>query len=195
MSRRYSALIRSLAREADEAARAKAKQRAASALQDARNHGEIWSKSVDWRVRKEAFKKFLELFPGSAEYLNRQLDERLRDLANVLSDSLCNNSIIDLSSLKKPELAGADAADEILEHNQQIDNFARAIEDGEPSAISDYFELVLRCTIYPDGFHKNAQIVYANELRQLVVDYQLPTVDKITPTVEIYKKKGGRRNR
>jgi hypothetical protein len=45
--------------------------------------------------------------------------------------------------------------DEVVEHNRQIDEFGKAFEEGEADAISDYFELVLRCSGYPDGFHKN----------------------------------------
>ena len=98
--------------------------------------------------------------PGSPDYLNRQLNDRLDDLANILPISLVRNPVIDLAYLKKPEPTGA-AIDEILEHNRQIDEFTEGFEDGEPDAISGYFELVLRCSIYPDGFHKNLRIAYA----------------------------------
>lgn len=128
-------------------------------------------------------------FSGSSEYLNRQLDERLNDLANILPTSLSTNPALlatDLRFLKRPEPTGA-TIDEVVEHNRQIDEFAKAFEEGGADAICDYFELVLQCSIYPDGFHKGWRIAYANESGQSVVDYQLPTVDEIVPTVERYK--------
>jgi len=189
MPRRYSALIRTLAREADEAGRAEAKRRQALVLEEVRNYNQKWNGSSDWRNRKEALNTLFEYeLPGSDEYLNRQLSERLYELANILQSSLCNKLVDDLPSLKRPQPSEADATDEIVEYHQQIDDFSKALEGGEADAISDYFELVLQCSFYPDGFHKNLEVVYANESRQLVADYQLPTIDEIVPAVEAYKR-------
>jgi hypothetical protein len=184
MSRRYSTIIRTLACEADQAARAKAKQQADIVLQDLRR---INIQTLDSRARREHIHKLFEYTaPGSSEYLNRQLDERLNDLANILSISLSTNPLINVPFLKRPEPTGV-AVGEVVEHNRQIDKFAEALREGDVDAISDYFELVLQCSIYPDGFHKNPQIAYAKESKQLVVDYQLPTVDEVIPEVERYK--------
>jgi restriction system protein len=79
-----------------------------------------------------------------------------------------------------------------VEQDRQIDEFAKAFEEGEADAICDYFELVLQCSLYPDGFHKRSQIAYAKESRQLVVDYQLPTVDEIVPAVQVNWKQRAR---
>lgn len=159
------------------------------------------TKGIDWNnphVRKRleatvgtvAFTSLAALHAnsgaGRSASLNRQLDERLNELANILPISLSTNSIIDLQFLKRPEPTGA-TIDEVVEHNRQIDKFAKAFEEGEADAICDYFELVLQYSIYPDGFHKNSRIAYANKSRQLVVGYQLPTLDEIVPAVERYK--------
>ena len=73
----------------------------------------------------------------------------------------------------------------------KYDEFGRAFDEGEADAISDYFELVLQCSSYPEGFHKELPSCHTpTSSRQLVVDYQLPTVDEIVPAVEIYKPKG-----
>jgi hypothetical protein len=159
MPGRYSTIIRTLAREADEAARTKANQQEAIVLQALQS---TRIKTLDQQSRRAYVQKLFEYtFPKSSEYLNRQLDKRL----------------VNLPFLKRPEPTGV-AIDEDVEHNRQLDEFAKAFEEGEADAICDYFELVLQCSIYPDGFHKNPRIAYANESRQLVVDYQLPTVDR-----------------
>jgi hypothetical protein len=175
MPGRYSTIIRTLAREADEAARTKANQQEAIVLQALQS---TRIKTLDQQSRRAYVQKLFEYtFPKSSEYLNRQLDKRLHDLANILPTSLCSNPVVNLPFLKRPEPTGV-AIDEDVEHNRQLDEFAKAFEEGEADAICDYFELVLQCSIYPDGFHKNPRIAYANESRQLVVDYQLPTVDR-----------------
>lgn len=146
------------------------------------------------------------------QYLNRQLYEILRDLANILPTSLSANPVINLPFPKTAEPTRV-LIDKVVEDNQQVDEFrkafeeflidevvecnrqilefGRAFDEGKADVISDYFELILQCSSYPEGFKKNYQVVYANESRQLVVDYQLPTVDEIVPTVEIHKQRTG----
>lgn len=52
---------------------------------------------------------------------------------------------------------------------------------GQPEAVSAVFDLVLESSPLPDGFPRSAQIAYSPQSRQLVVDYQLPTMDDIVP--------------
>ncbi|MGB7972804.1 MAG: hypothetical protein WCF81_00350 [Roseiarcus sp.] len=163
MPRKYFALIRTLALEAHQSAQAKARQRADFVLSDAEKHIKIWQESLgwaaadlkmvlqdksaeyhDWRASEEGRKKFWEhKVPGSAEYLNRQLNERLDGLANILPISL-NTDLINLALLKKPEPTAAifadmpkltllAAMDDVVEHNRQIDKLADALRGGVTS--------------------------------------------------------------
>jgi restriction system protein len=79
------------------------------------------------------------------------------------------------------------AISETEEHNRQIDEFISALENADPRAIKQYFEMVFHLSQYPTGFPKKCRIAYITDSRQLVVDYQMPTIDEIVPSVEKYK--------
>ncbi|HWY83589.1 MAG TPA: hypothetical protein VNY10_16980 [Roseiarcus sp.] len=198
MSGRYAAIVGALACEADQAARAKAEQNAAKAKQKA---AAVEQEMHDLKKKKglgleyilkssSATQTRLESVRGSEAYLNK----RLNVLESILSAPI-NKSPISLELLKKPEPTAAiyedmpkltllAALDEVIEHNRQVDEFATALRSRDVDAICGYFELILQCSIYPDGFHKNSRIAYEDGSRHLVVDYQLPTVDEIVPTAE-----------
>ncbi|MFD4671912.1 restriction endonuclease [Lentzea sp. NPDC058450] len=63
------------------------------------------------------------------------------------------------------------------EHNAEVDGFAEAFRAGEPQAIVDYFTLVLANSDYPDSFPQRYRIAYVPESKQLVIEYELPTID------------------
>jgi restriction system protein len=63
--------------------------------------------------------------------------------------------------------------------NAQVDQFAREYQEGKPRAVTDYFRLVLDRSEYPEGFPKIAKTAYVPESKQLVVEYDLPTIDVI----------------
>lgn len=73
------------------------------------------------------------------------------------------------------------------EHNQQIDAFREAYRVGNPAAVSDYFDLALEQSDYPEGIQSTCKIAYLPESKQLVVDYNVPTLDDVIPTVELYR--------
>jgi restriction system protein len=62
------------------------------------------------------------------------------------------------------------------EHNADIDAFAQAFHEGEPQAIVEYFTLVLANSDYPESFPQRYRAAYVPESRQLVVEYELPTI-------------------
>lgn len=66
---------------------------------------------------------------------------------------------------------------ETEEHNAEVDRFAEAFQAGEPQAIVDYFTLVLANSDYPESFPQRYRIAYVPESKQLVVEYELPTID------------------
>jgi restriction system protein len=187
MSRRYSAIIRTLAREVHEAAKRTKAERLEAIVEQQKKYLEQDLKLLRGPPREEYFRiLYTRHLPGSSESLNKKLDQRIDELTNILPTSLSATSLIGLPFLTKSEPMGA-VIQEVVERNRQIGELIKALEQGEADAVSSYFELVLRCSIYPDGFHENPRIAYINESRLLIVDYQLPTVDEIVPTVERYK--------
>jgi restriction system protein len=77
--------------------------------------------------------------------------------------------------------------DETTKHNQEIDMFAAALQKAEPEAIMNYCTLVLESSEYPDGFPQHAKIAYVPESKQLVIEYDLPTMDAVIPEMKEYK--------
>jgi restriction system protein len=78
-------------------------------------------------------------------------------------------------------LAATDAA-----QHADIDAFAAAFASGDPDAVVTYLDLVLHGSAYPDAFPQHYKLAYTPESRQVVVEYQLPTVEVI-PAVKAYK--------
>ncbi len=72
------------------------------------------------------------------------------------------------------------------EWNAQIDQFARDYSEGQPAAITDYCRLALDGSDYPEGFPKAAKTAYVPDSKQLVVEYELPTLDAV-PEMAAYK--------
>lgn len=68
----------------------------------------------------------------------------------------------------------------------EIDQFRREFESGDPDAIVNYFDLVLQASSYPDGFPQHFRIAYVPESKQLVIEYEPPTID-VVPSVRQYK--------
>jgi restriction system protein len=66
---------------------------------------------------------------------------------------------------------------EVDEHNAEVDALASAFKKSEPQAILEYFTLVLANSDYPDSFPQSYRLAYVPESRQLVVEYELPTMD------------------
>jgi restriction system protein len=67
-------------------------------------------------------------------------------------------------------------AREVAEHNSDVEAFAASFRAGEPQSIVDYFTLVLANSDYPDSFPQSYRVAYVPESKQLVVEYELPTI-------------------
>ena len=70
--------------------------------------------------------------------------------------------------------------------NAEVDEFRARFDAHEPEAIVEYFSLVLDSSSYPTGFPQHHRIAYVPESKQLVVEYELPTVE-VVPTVKQYR--------
>lgn len=75
---------------------------------------------------------------------------------------------------------------EIRAHNTEVDQFAAAFAASEPTAVIEYFGMVLGNSVYPDDFPQRYRLAYVPDSRQLVVEYHLPTLDVI-PAVREYR--------
>ena len=75
---------------------------------------------------------------------------------------------------------------EVDRKNAEIDQWRIAIEGCEKEAVESHFDHVLGASPYPDGFPQEAKLAFVKESRQLVVEYELPVIDAIIPTVKNY---------
>src|SRR5258708_4522971 len=80
----------------------------------------------------------------------------------------------------------AEAHQKTAAQHAEIDAFQRELSAGSPSAVVDYFTLVLASSNYQDNFPQHAKIAYVPESKQLVIEYDLPSFDVI-PEVGLYK--------
>jgi restriction system protein len=82
--------------------------------------------------------------------------------------------------------AVAEAQKKTYRQHAEIDAFQAELQAGDPDAVVSYFELVLQRSAYPDGFPQQFKLAYVPESRQLVVEYELPSVE-VVPTIKIYR--------
>lgn len=69
--------------------------------------------------------------------------------------------------------------------NAAIDDLARRYSDREPDAISEYTDMVLSRSPYPDAFPKEFQTQYDAACRLLIIEYQYPSLDGIPTLKEV----------
>ncbi len=70
---------------------------------------------------------------------------------------------------------------------QEAIDFKSKFEVGEPKSVERYFQLVLSASKFPKEFTRASQIKYIPESKQLLVEYELPEIKNIIPTVKRYK--------
>lgn len=63
--------------------------------------------------------------------------------------------------------------------HQEVDNLKSRYESKDSDAVKRYCELVLESSIYPDSFPKKFDLEYKKEIRHLLIDYQLPSLENI----------------
>jgi len=80
----------------------------------------------------------------------------------------------------------AEAHQRVALQHAEIDDFQRELSASSPSAIVDYFTMVLASSNYPDSFPQHAKLAYVPESKQLVIEYDLPFFEVI-PEVGSYK--------
>jgi len=92
-----------------------------------------------------------------------------------------------LAQARAEHQAAVDAAQaEAAKQHAEIDQFEKEFTAGDADAIIAYFSMVLEASAYPDGFPRKFKLAYVPESRQLVCEYDLPTVD-VVPAIKTYK--------
>jgi len=69
--------------------------------------------------------------------------------------------------------------------NSKVDQLKQMFTNGDESAIEEYFEIVLNTSKYPDNFPKTFILNYTNSNRLLLINYDLPPIDKLNNIKEI----------
>ncbi len=93
----------------------------------------------------------------------------------------------DLESLRTRHAASLEGLDrKRQERDGEVDAFRDDYLRGDPDSIVSYNSMVLERSAYPAGFPQNFSLAYMAASRQLVVEYELPTID-IVPRVLDYR--------
>jgi restriction system protein len=71
------------------------------------------------------------------------------------------------------------------ESNEIVDSLKEKYEKGDEDAVEEYCEIVLNNSEYPESFPKEFDIIYSSENKQIVIDYELPPIDKLPTLKEV----------
>jgi restriction system protein len=71
--------------------------------------------------------------------------------------------------------------------HEEVESFRSRFAANDPAAIVEYFSLVLDRSSYPAGFPKQHRMAFVPESKQLVVEYELPTLEAAVPAVKQYR--------
>ncbi len=86
----------------------------------------------------------------------------------------------------KYELQITEIRQKVAAQQAEVDRFKRDFAAGSPPAIVEYFTMVLASSSYPENFPQHAKLAYVPESMQLVVEYDLPSLE-VVPEVSSYK--------
>lgn len=78
------------------------------------------------------------------------------------------------------------AEEENRRRDQEVQALHRDLAAGEPQAVVTYLDLVFNASPFPDGFPQHWRLAYVPDSHQLVVEYDLPTLD-VVPKVKAYR--------
>ncbi|MBR0599785.1 restriction endonuclease [Sinanaerobacter chloroacetimidivorans] len=74
----------------------------------------------------------------------------------------------------------------VQQRNKEVDDFEQSYKNKDIASVISYNSMVLERSQYPDEFPQNFRVTYAEDSKELVIEYQLPTVE-IIPAVQEYK--------
>ncbi len=73
------------------------------------------------------------------------------------------------------------------DNNNAVVGFAKDYNQGNPTAVSSYFELVLSHSLYPSSFPDERKLAYVQESKQMVIEFELPSLEEAIPTTEKFR--------
>ncbi|MEI8142086.1 MAG: restriction endonuclease [Chitinophagia bacterium] len=69
--------------------------------------------------------------------------------------------------------------------NSKVDELKKLYQNGDEGAIEEYFEIVLNNSVYPEAFPQTFVLNYTSTTKLLLVNYDLPPIDKLSNVKEI----------
>jgi restriction system protein len=90
------------------------------------------------------------------------------------------------SARRAYEAQVAAAQAEAAARDAEVATLQASFEAGDPSAVGQYFSLVLDHSDYPHTFPRKRRVAYVPESRQLVVEIEFPTAE-VVPTAREYR--------
>lgn len=80
----------------------------------------------------------------------------------------------------------AEIRQQVAAQHAEVNRFQRDFASGVPLAVVEYFSMILAASSYPENFPQHAKLAYVPESKQLVVEYDFPSLE-IVPEVSSYK--------
>lgn len=130
-----------------------------------------WSKMLGKGKREQAVADGRARYEQAVEAHRLREEQRSRALASARADWQATVA-----------LRQAEAKNQ----HEEIDAFEAAYRRGELDAVVSYCRMVLEASRYPGEFPQRLKLAYVPESRQVVVEYELPTVD-VVPAVRAYR--------
>lgn len=88
--------------------------------------------------------------------------------------------------IQEHKLLGTLLSAEAEKKNSTIDLWKKNIKAGDRESIESYFDQVLGDSEYPEGFPQESKLIYVPDSKQLILEYDLPEMDEVIPTVKSY---------
>lgn len=124
-------------------------------------------------------KSFSRLVPGWKARYDKTVAEA------VASYSAASQQHLDLLDARKQRLNELNAEAKL--HNTEIVSFRGAYRSGVAEAVAGYFELIFEQLSYPETFPVKWKVAFLSDSKQLVVDFNLPSMDEAIPHVEKHR--------
>lgn len=128
-----------------------------------------------------------KLIPGWEKRYQKQLDEaeRLYKEYQDKFEAFAAERNKKITSLREEYDKEKQAFElKIQQRNQETDEFEKAYQSSDPTAIVTYCTMVLERSDYPDDFPQEFRIAYVPDPKELVLEYELPHKSVIPSTIE-----------
>lgn len=130
-----------------------------------------------------------KIFPGSEKWYQEDLQEAKNSYQEVYKKWETSENARKLKIQERREEYDKERKDfeqNFKEHNQEIDALEDGYRSGDPTTIKSYFTMLLERSAYPKGFPQEFRIAYVPEPKELVVEYELPSLE-IVPIIAEFR--------